>query len=71
MKMRKNDLRRLNNALADLACDSKSLDLEVNHGQQFSEEAMRDFVDLIFTKAMKVALAAQRSLVGDPKKVIR
>ncbi len=65
--MKRGNLSKLNTSLLDLVGLSKSLDLEVNHGQQFAEPAMRDMVELIYQKASHVAALAHKSLIDGSK----
>ena len=63
--MKKKDLIKLNNQLAKMQEEKfcKTLDLEVNHGQQFSEAGMRDVVNTIYKEASKLADLAHACLV--------
>ena len=62
--MKRSNLSKLNEQLADLAELSKSLDLEVNHGQQMTEEQMVIIIDSIYKRASKVADLSHRCITN-------
>ena len=62
--MKKSNLKKLNEQLAEIASLSKSLDLEVNHGQQMTDYQLRDTVDFIFKQSLKAVELAHKCLTA-------